>query len=227
MLRARLTHRAGEHARRTGPVARQPCNPCFGRCSSCRKCHGGSSSQGRTSFRSREARNDPSGAEGKRAPPRWQDRDGPAGRRPGHRAGERPWVCSAAPDSSQNFTPLNFQNDTFALPAFGSQHSLDQNVLLSKNLTFSFSLKESPLPGRRSTGRPGPNQVVSVDAAEAGRKIPPGSGDKSRLKGIVALRQHAIHPARPIAVVKDEGAGGGWFAGHVGVADSHIMKDAI
>ena len=57
MLRARHMHRAGEHARRTGPVARQPCNPCFDRCSSCRKCHGGSSSQGRTSFRSHEARN--------------------------------------------------------------------------------------------------------------------------------------------------------------------------
>src|ERR1700730_16070373 len=37
-----LSDRAGEHARRTGPVARQPCNPCFDRCSSCRKCHGGS-----------------------------------------------------------------------------------------------------------------------------------------------------------------------------------------
>jgi len=89
MLRARHMHRTGEHARLTGPVARQPCNPCFDRCSSCRKCHGGSSSQGRTSFRSHEARNGPSGAEGKRAWPRWQAQDGPVGRRPGHRSRSR------------------------------------------------------------------------------------------------------------------------------------------
>ena|SRR5271165_55501 len=29
MPRARLTHRVGEHARRAGPVARQPCNQCL------------------------------------------------------------------------------------------------------------------------------------------------------------------------------------------------------